>query len=221
MDGAGFRRLRSMGVSHAGVDEPQSSMLDMVRNIPEAVLEEVVAQQPETLKKFENETRIRARKEKQAESMQSVVNREQREKSYLLKQDRWYLIHIEREKRTLAALNHDIRALKTQLAEMRILQGGIGAARLQSDLTQRSLASLENRISTSRLALNRTEGRNRELKGELDSKHGDRKIFDGIYRKLGVAIHEEQKKLGLLQVQHHRCAHNAARSFLIFSAKQQ
>lgn len=69
---------------------------------------------------------------------------------------------------------------------------------MNSQLIQRQIKVLENRLDKSLLKFNETLAENKQLRQKIDEYRRERVVFDGIYKKLERELHERKKQMAVI-----------------------
>ena len=84
------------------------------------------------------------------------------------------------------------------IVEQKRRLGGVNAATVNSQLIQRQIKVLENRLDKSLLKFNETLAENKILRQKIDDYRRERVIFDGIYKKLERELHEKRREMAVI-----------------------
>lgn len=91
---------------------------------------------------------------------------------------------VDTEKKQIASLEHTISNLREQIYKHRREIGDTNSSRNMKRNSEKQIQILENRLDQSTAKFNRSLADNKRLRDEIDSLRGERKTFEGVYKKL-------------------------------------
>lgn len=116
----------------------------------------------------------------------------------LREQGKIYVKKIETERKRIEEIDKEILKYQELIVEQKRRLGGVNAATVNSQLIQRQIKVLENRLDKSLLKFNETLAQNKVLRQKIDDYRRERVIFDGIYKKLERELHDKKREMAVI-----------------------
>lgn len=102
---------------------------------------------------------------------------------------------IDSERRTIAALESEIKSLKEMIWQQRRRMGGSNAALENQKNAEKQLSLLENRLDQAIVKFNKTLANNRTLRETIDDLRSERVSFEAVYKKLEKNLQEKKRQM--------------------------
>lgn len=102
---------------------------------------------------------------------------------------------IDSERRTIAALESEIKSLKEKIWQQRRRMGGSNAALENQKNAEKQLSLLENRLDQAIVKFNKTLANNRTLRETIDDLRSERVSFEAVYKKLEKNLQEKKRQM--------------------------
>lgn len=109
-----------------------------------------------------------------------------------------YTKKIELERRRIAELDKQIGVVQAKVNAQRKKMGGIHVSKTNNETLGKQIRVLENRLDKAIVRYNEILGKNKLLRGQIDSLRKERSIFGGIYAKLEKEMLSEKSAMGRL-----------------------
>ena len=105
---------------------------------------------------------------------------------------------IDAERKTIAAIEREIKSTKETIWRQRRQMGGSNAASENQKNSEKQLSLLENRLDQAIVKFNKALANNRKLRETIDDLRSERVSFEAVYKKLEKNLQE--KKWQMAQV---------------------
>ena len=97
------------------------------------------------------------------------------------------------EKMREADLDRKIETYRMDTLQARRSMGGVNITADNTQLIDKQVRVLENRLDQAVVQFNEALAYNRELRLQIDNLRGERKVFNDIYRKLETELHDKKR----------------------------
>ena len=106
-----------------------------------------------------------------------------------------YVKKIEGEREKIEELDKEIAKYQERILYQKSKVGGVNAAQTNNQLIQKQIKVLEGRLDKSLLKFNEVLAQNKVLRQKIDEYRRERVVFDGIYKKLEMELHQKKKEM--------------------------
>lgn len=97
------------------------------------------------------------------------------------------------EKMRQADLDRKLEVLRMEMLQARRTMGGVNVTSDNTQLVEKQVRVLENRLDQALVQFNEALAYNRDLRLQIDNLRGERKVFNDIYKKLEGELHEKKR----------------------------
>ena len=106
-----------------------------------------------------------------------------------------YVKKIEKQKQKIEETDREIAKYQERILDQKSRVGGVNAAQTNNQLVQKQIKVLEGRLDKSLLKFNEVLAQNKELRQKIDEYRRERVVFDGIYKKLEMELHQKKREM--------------------------
>jgi DNA repair exonuclease SbcCD ATPase subunit len=106
-----------------------------------------------------------------------------------------YATRVDVEKKNIEELDKQIRLMKAHVLQQRKSMGGVNAAQENTQMVNKQIRILENRLDKALVKFNEALANNKRLREQIDNLRRERVVFDQIYRRLERDLHEKKKAM--------------------------
>uniref|UniRef100_A0A7S3K573 ODAD1 central coiled coil region domain-containing protein n=1 Tax=Aureoumbra lagunensis TaxID=44058 RepID=A0A7S3K573_9STRA len=153
---------------------------------------DLIEQENEELKQ------ILARETRQSRMTQQMTSNQGGEMQRLQKQAANYLRKIEKERDQISQLDDKIAKAQQDIVEQKQKMGGINASRENHAMLTKQIKIMENRLAKALQKFNEQLAQNKQQRQKIDDYRRERVVYDGIYKKLEVELHQKKKEMAAI-----------------------
>uniref|UniRef100_A0A7S1KMS6 ODAD1 central coiled coil region domain-containing protein n=1 Tax=Percolomonas cosmopolitus TaxID=63605 RepID=A0A7S1KMS6_9EUKA len=105
------------------------------------------------------------------------------------------VMKIQSESGKLQDYENQLEVLEAQIMDARIDMGGVDTSKRNSQLIEKQISVLENRLDKCLKKYSSSISKNKELRQEIENLREERVVFDSIYKKMETELHEKKKQM--------------------------
>lgn len=102
---------------------------------------------------------------------------------------------IVQEEQKIKVLRHEEEELQGQILHARIDLGGVNVPKENTQMIDKQIKVLENRLDKALVKFNEALALNKELRDQIENLRQERVVFDNIYKKMEKELHEKKKEM--------------------------